>query len=106
QIDLRDAGRGRKPPFIVGVVAAHGFDVVEGALLAPHDPIPSSKLYVSGIGGFCFKGRFVKPRREYLNEVNISRKFAMLFFGNAARDKNSKVPNTSVNSVDYGPHLG
>ena len=72
QIDLRDAGRGRKPPLIVGVVAAHGFDVVEGALLAPHDPIPSSKLYVSGIGCFGFKRRFVKPRREYINEVDIT----------------------------------
>ena len=26
----------------------------------------------------------------------------MLFFGNAARDKYSEVPNSFVNSVDYG----
>ena len=102
EIDLGYPRGGRKPPFILGRVAAHRPDIVQGALFAAHDPLSTRKLRIGGIGGFGFEGCLVKPGRQHVDQVDVAGEFAVLLLGDAAGDEDSEMPDRFVNGVDDG----
>ena len=78
EIGLRNAGRSRKAAFVRRIVAAKRTNIVKRSRLAAHHPLAGHEVRISSIPAFRLKHRFVEPRRQHVDEIDVARELVVL----------------------------
>ena len=101
-VDIRNARHRGEATIVLCVVFDDLADIVQRAALKARDIVAARELGVVRIGGLVLDDRFVKPRREHVDHVDIVGELAVLFVGDRARHKDTQVTNAFVHGVDDG----
>ena len=101
-VDIRNARHRGEATIVLCVVFDDLADIVQRAALKARDIVAARELGVVRIGGLVLDDRFVKPRREHVDHVDIVGELAVLFVGDLARDKDTQVTDAFVHAVDNG----
>src|SRR5262249_9586317 len=100
QVRLRDAIDRGEAAIVGGAVATERADVVERACLAAHDPIAADQVGMNGAIGLGFENRFVEPRRQRVDQVDVAGELVVLLARDFAGNENSQVADILVDGVD------
>src|ERR1044072_8844520 len=100
KIGLRHPRGRRETPLIRRIVAAERADVIQRSRLTAHEPLSGCKLGVRGVLALALEYRLVEPGRQRIDQVDITGKLVVLFFGDAAGNEDAKMANGLVDRID------
>src|SRR5262245_37632836 len=102
EIDLRDARDRCELALVLYAVAAERADVIKSPCFETDEIAATDQLDIRVARLFRRHHRFVEAWRQYVDEINVARKFVVLLLGHRAGDENAEMADRLMHGVDDG----